>query len=145
MNEPVRISAESSKDLDVVSALLQDATIKVGDLAYLKNVRRFAAVMNRFLWEAGARKKQKPKRVRTGLRAESVLEASYRNIPFADPEHVLELLTLESQELENGNFEICLSFSGFASIRLEAEVIDLFVEDLSWPWRARSKPDHPID
>ncbi len=144
MTKSIKIRAQSREDLDVVSSLLQDATIKVCDLAYLKGVRRFAAVMNRFLWETGAGNKKKPMRVRTGFRAESILKASYQNIPFSDPDHILELLALEPKEIIDGNMEICLSFAGYASIRLEVELIDLYVEDLSQPWRAASTPDHVL-
>ena len=37
-------------DLAVISAHLQDAVLKVGDLAYLPAERRFAALGNRFDW-----------------------------------------------------------------------------------------------
>ena len=83
-------------------------------------------------------------RVRTGFRAESILKVSYQNIPFGDPDHILELLALEPKEIVEGNMEICLSFAGCASIRLEAELIDLYVEDMSQPWRAASIPDHAL-
>src|SRR5262245_5336536 len=42
--------AFDADDLSVISAHLQDAVLKVGDVAYLPREKRFAAVGNRFDW-----------------------------------------------------------------------------------------------
>ena len=48
-----RLSARSVEDLAVVAALLQDAIVPVGDMAYLADEKSFVLALNRFRWETG--------------------------------------------------------------------------------------------
>ncbi len=50
----LKLIAFDEEDLKVVSAHLQDAVVRVGDMAYLPKERRFAALLNRFDWELAA-------------------------------------------------------------------------------------------
>ena len=49
---PLRLQALDAEDLALISAHLQDAAVRVGDIAFLKERRRFALVAARFDWEA---------------------------------------------------------------------------------------------
>lgn len=147
MAKKLRILANNLEDLQVFSTVLQDAAVKVGDMAYFADARRFAAVTNRYLWEGddGSGGANRPKRTRSGFRFEGVTKAAYKNVPMGDPNHVLELLTIEGEEVEGGAIIATLIFSGYAAVRLELECIDAFLEDLSEPWRAARQPDHELD
>ena len=46
----LKLVALDPEDLAVLSAHLQDAIAKVGDIAYLPKEKRFAMVLNRFDW-----------------------------------------------------------------------------------------------
>ncbi len=46
----LKLIALDADDLKVISAHLQDAVLRVGDIAYLPRERRFAALGNRFDW-----------------------------------------------------------------------------------------------
>jgi hypothetical protein len=47
----LKLAAEDEDDLKAISALVQDAVMTVGDLAFLPKARRFALVLNRYRWE----------------------------------------------------------------------------------------------
>jgi hypothetical protein len=148
VSQGLKLMAESRPDLEVISTFLQDAAVKVSDLAWQPDQHRFAAVLNRYRWELEGEKSKdgsKPERVRTGLRFEGVLKASYRNIPLQDPDHVLGLLAIEVEEGEDGAGRLTLACSGYASIRLEVECIEAYLEDLTPPWRALGRPEHAVD
>ncbi len=146
MAEKLRLSANHLDDLTVFSAVLQDATIKVGDMAYFPQAHRFACVTNRFFWEdSGKGKRRHPKRVRSGFHFDGVLNAAYKNLPMGDPNHVLELLAIEAAENDGGTIFATLVFSGYAAVRLELECVDAALEDLSQPWKAIRQPDHDLD
>src|SRR4029453_5385423 len=53
MNAPDRLKLQAIDEeaLAVLSAHIQDAVLKVGDLPYLPKEKRFAIAMNRFGWE----------------------------------------------------------------------------------------------
>lgn len=145
VSQGLKLMAEGRHDLEVISTFLQDAAIKVSDLAWQPGQHRFAAVLNRYRWEheteAGKGSGQ-PERVRAGLRFEGVLKASYRNIPLQNPDHVLGLLAIEVEDGDDGAGWLTLACSGYASIRLEVECIEVYLEDLTRPWRALGRPEH---
>ena len=47
----LKLIALDEEDLSVVSSHLQDAVMRVSDMAYLPSQQRFAAIVNRFDWE----------------------------------------------------------------------------------------------
>ncbi len=146
MAKKLRLSATNLEDLTVLSAVLQDATIKVGDMAYFPEAHRFVCVTNRFFWEGiGEEEVRPPKRVRCGFHFDGVLGAAYKNLPMDDPNHVLALLAINVKENETGTICATLVFSGFAALRLELECVDASLEDLSQPWKAIRQPDHELD
>lgn len=146
----LRLKAETSGDLAVFSSLLQDAVLRVDDMAYQPQRHRFALVANRFRWEGELAGKQRPKdvpegeRVRAALRFEGVLKAKARNIPFKIRKQVLELLALDAKKADGG-FRVTLTFAGNAAVELEAEVIEAYLEDLTAPWPARKRPAHALE
>jgi hypothetical protein len=134
----MKLRAESPEDLAVIGGYLQDAVLKVGDMAWLPGGNRFALVCNRFMWE---RAESGLYRVRSGLHVETVSAARSRGIPQDNKDHVLELLTVHAVAHE-GRVLIGLSFAGGADIRLEAEVIEVGMDDIGEPWETPHRPVH---
>ena len=75
----LKLIALDADDLAIISAHLQDAVLKMGDVAFLPREKRFAAVVNRFDWmhaiENGGAKGKRYARRRAALRFERVLGA----------------------------------------------------------------------
>ncbi|MEM1380247.1 MAG: DUF2948 family protein [Pseudomonadota bacterium] len=142
---PLALMAADKEDLQTISALLQDAIIKVGDMAFLKDERKFAFVTNRYAWE-------KPKRgffsqgwrVRTGVHFEDVAAVRGRAVRMDAPEAVVNVLSTDYEGDENGG-TITLNLAGGGAIALEVDAISVTVKDLSEPWRASRRPDHGAD
>ena len=65
---PLRLLAQDADDLAVISAAVQDAVCKVGDIAFEPKARRLTIAFNRYRWEAGG-----GERVRSGLQLGGVL------------------------------------------------------------------------
>ncbi len=138
----ISIKAEDKNDLEVISSLMQDATVKVEDLAFEKGSHQFACLANRFRWEKKDGKKGE--RIRSMIRFEHVLNTSLQNIPLNSPSHVLNFLSLGCTEGEDGAKILTFVFSGFAAIRLEVECLEAFMEDMSEPWKTKNTPNHKI-
>ena len=51
MADPLRLKVSSDEDLQVLSALLQDAIIPGEDMVYARADQRFILVANRFCWD----------------------------------------------------------------------------------------------
>lgn len=141
---PLKLIAFDEEDLAVVSSHLQDAVLRVADLAYLPSQRRFAVLLNRFNWEkAGDGPDAGFERCRTALRFERVLGAQLKNLRPTAGERVLSLLSVHFEAGEPPSGYVTLIFSGDASIRLQVECIEAELKDLGPAWKARSQPQHP--
>lgn len=145
----LKLIAFDADDLAVMSAHLQDALLKVGDIAWLPAERRLAAVGNRFDWvDALADGKMQPQqfvRRRAGLRFERVLAARLQGIDLERKDAVLSLLTISFEPAEAPGGAITLRFADGGAIRLEVECIEVELKDLGPMWRATSVPDHGPD
>lgn len=138
----LKLIALDAEDLSVVSAHLQDAVLRVADMAYVKGERRFAAVANRFDWAEAAIKGTTLARRRAGLRFERVLGAQIFNIDLNEKERVLSLLAIRFEAKDEPEGLVMLDFSGGAGVRLHVECIEAELKDLGAAWRARAKPEH---
>jgi len=134
--------AEDEEDLNIISAQLQDAVARVGDLVYLPRARRFAGLFNRFRWEDCDDAKGHDLRVRTGLHFDGVLAAKSHNLRRDDPDAVVELLAIQFVPGRDSAGVIELLFAGGGAIRLEVECIEASLRDLGGPWPAVARPRH---
>jgi hypothetical protein len=141
---PLRLLAEDAEDLAVISAALQDAVAKVGDLSFERGPRRFTLALNRFRWEAGVRAQE---RVRSALQFAGVMDVKARGVMMGDPEAVVAILAIVfegSGEAEDPSGALHLQLAGGGDIRLEVECIDAVLADVSEPWAAVRAPRHRV-
>ncbi len=92
----LKLIALDEEDLEVVSSHLQDAVVRVGDMAFEPSRKRFAAVVSRFNWEkAGSGSAdQGNERRRTALRFDRVLGAQLKSLKPSQADRVLSLLAV---------------------------------------------------
>lgn len=145
---PLMLRAEDGNDLTIVSALVQDAVLTVGDISYDPRTRKLALLINRFRWEdaAHAKVEQRPfERVRALLVVSDVTTVKSDGITRDDKELVLELLALKWQEGEDGTGILMLEFAGDGTLAVGAECLNLDLRDVTRPYVAPSgqQPSHP--
>ncbi len=149
MADKLNLIVQDEDDLQIVSAHLQDAIARVGDITYLPGERRFVLMFNRFRWEllgnaAAPRKKgeQDYQRVRTGLHFDDVNHAQVQGISRANGDAVLELLAIGFEADEPPSGKVFLTFAGGGAIRLDVECLEGLMRDISDAWPAKSLPAH---
>jgi hypothetical protein len=133
VDDRLLLIAQDCDELPLISALVQDATLRLADIAWTPRGRRLALIVNRYRWERGD-----STRVRTALRFDHVLNAQRRNWPVHDT--VLDLLALTL----DGTF-LTIDCAGGTALRLETECIDVALEDLSAPWTTHLRPVHEVE
>lgn len=134
---PLRLLAEDADDLAIISAALQDAVAKVGDISFEPKARRLTVAFNRFRWEAGVRQ-----RVRSALQLGGVLDLKARKVRRERPDAVVELLALTFEPGDAPGGTVMLSFAGGGDLRAEVECVDAVLADVSQPWPTPRKPAH---
>ncbi|MDB5571368.1 MAG: hypothetical protein JWN93_2551 [Hyphomicrobiales bacterium] len=143
-SERLRLIAMDDEDLAVVSCHMQDALVRVGDMAYLPNVRRFALVAARFDWCASVQS-GRTERARTGLHFEGVTRAARTGFDPALPDAVLNVLSIAFEPTQAPAGVVKIVFSGGAALRLEVECLEAQLHDMGERWMARAAPVHKID
>jgi hypothetical protein len=145
----LKLIALDAEDLAIISAHLQDAVLKVGDLAYLPKEKRFAAIANRFDWldaiERETAREKRYARRRAALRFERVLGAQVQGLDLKNKGTVTELLAIEFEAGEAPAGRVTLQFADGGAIRLDVECVEAELRDLGPAWEAKSKPRHPDD
>ena len=134
----LRLKAEDDEDLAVISTVLQDAMVLVGDMTYEADNRRFVLVANRFRRENEAPRARHGERVMSGLRIDGVTAVKRRDVDPRDADRLLVLLDLRAAP-----GALYLDFAGGASIRLESASILCHLDDFGEPWPTRFRPRHP--
>ncbi len=145
-----RLAALDADDLAVVSAHVQDAVVRVGDLLWSPAERRFALAMNRYAWEAADAKGARGpgERRRAALQFDRVLSAKSCRIRRDVPDAVLSLLAVTFEPAADPALApsgaVVLTFAGGGGVRLEVECIEARLADLGAAWEARAKPAHEV-
>jgi hypothetical protein len=137
--EPLRLLAEDADDLEVISAALQDAVARIGDIQWERQSRRLTIAFNRFRWECP---KGSDERVRAGFQLGGVLGVKARNLRPEAKDAVVELLALTFDAGEPPGGRVVFAFADGADLAAEVECIDAALADLSAPWPAPRKPEH---
>jgi hypothetical protein len=150
----LRLAARDVDDLTVVSAALQDAIVSVGDMAYLSQDGLFVLVGNRFRWEDSpsgvaadapdGEGEPVYHRVLSGVQFRGVRRVAARKLDLKDRGRWLNLLAIEAAGGAAGAV-LTMTFAGGAQLRLEAEGIDVALEDRGQPWPTTRRPRHEIE
>jgi hypothetical protein len=145
-----KLAALDADDLAVVSAHVQDAVVRVGDLAWAPAEKRFSFVMNRYAWETTDRRGSRGtgERRRAALQFDRVLAAKTARIRREVPDAVLSLLAVTFEPAADPALApsgaVVLTFAGGGAVRLEVECIEARLADLGGVWAARARPEHEI-
>ena len=142
--DPVKFVALDKEDLEVVSAHLQDAEIKVADVHWRPAEKRLVLALDRFDWPAAMAAAPELRRCRAALRFERVLACKCKNVDPAGRDKVLNLLAVEFAENSPPGGAVTLTFSGGATLRLEVECLEVELADLG-PIRVADCCPHHLD
>lgn len=143
--DALKLVALDREDLQIVSAHVQDAVMKVGDLHYTPREKRFVLAMNRYAWEDRGRLfRRKRERRNAVLHFDRVLAARTHGIDPTRPDEVLSLLAVTFAPGDAPAGVVELVFSGGGTIRLDVECIEARLSDLGAAWQASSTPIHKI-
>ncbi|WP_114184770.1 DUF2948 family protein [Microvirga aerophila] len=134
----LKLVALDAEDLAVVSAHLQDALLRVGDVLYLPGERRFVIQTRRFDWETP----DTPQRRLTCLHFEHVTAVRVRGIEQGNKDALLNLLAISFVERDAPAGTATLIFAEGGAIQVDVECIEMQMKDLGPVWAAESCPSH---
>lgn len=144
---PLRLKALDSDDLQVMSALVQDAIFPASEMTWSRKDRRFAILLNRFRWEdaEGAKARKRDfERVQSVLVIEDVMGVKTQGVE-KDADTVMSLLSLAFEAGEDGTGRVILTLAGDGAIACDVEALEVVLRDVTRPYIAPSgkAPLHP--
>ncbi len=140
--DPLKLIALDKDDLEVVSAHLQDSTLKAGEILWRPAEHRVVIALDRFDWEAANGGSHSYRRRRAALRFERVLACKGKGIDCAAKAKVLNLLAVDFHDRDAPAGIVTLLFEGGGALRLEVECLEAELADLGPVWMTESCPDH---
>jgi len=145
-NSTMKLAALDLDDLEVISAHLQDAVMRVGDIRWLKRERKLALVANRYDHLSVAGSSDRGERRLCGLQFSRVERVASSNIRMDEKTAILSLLAITFEPGATApEGAIVLTFAGGGTIRAQVECIEAAMADLGPKWTARARPDHDAD
>ena len=137
--EKIKLKAQSEKDCDIISSLLQDAVSRVSGCAYLEDQKCFRILFNRFCWEHSHKfdEEQCYHRIHSGLYIHNVKSIHVNDNFKQKTPHFYNLLAMHAN-----NDEINLIFSDHRHIYIKVEKILVYLKDLHEHYPTLAKPEH---
>lgn len=144
---PLKLLALDAEDLEVVSALVQDAVFPVTEMAFQSGQRRFAILLNRFRWEdaeAAAKRGRPVERVQSVLTIGDVLKVQSQGVDRGDKDVILSILSMSFVPGEDGAGRLEVTLAGDGALAFEVEALDVTLQDVTRPYLAPSRnvPTH---
>ncbi|MCB2109842.1 MAG: DUF2948 family protein [Defluviimonas sp.] len=145
---PLRLRAADAADVEILSALVQDAVLSGAEIRYDRRARRLDLLVNRFRWEdrAAAERRGRPyERVRAVLTVEGVLHVASQGFDRADRDSILSILAIVWTPRADAAGRIEIVLAGDGAIAADVEYLGLALADVTRPYRAPSghPPSHP--
>ena len=125
-----KLIALDADDLAVISAHVQDAFVRTGDIIWRQGEQRLVVGMNRLDWEQTLGGETEPRRLIAALRFDRVLSCKSRNINLDAPDTALELLGIDFHPGEAPAGSAVLMFSHGGALRLDVECLECELADL---------------
>lgn len=139
--KPLRLLAEDADDLAIISAALQDAVARIGDIHWEPSAKRLTLAFNRYRREAVDGNGE---RVRTGVQLGCVLGVKARNLRREAKDAVVQLLALTFEPGEAPGGVVTFAFADGGDLAATVECVDAAMADVSEPWAVEARPEHEV-
>jgi hypothetical protein len=136
----LKLLAQDAEDLAVISAALQDAVAKIGDIRWDASARTLTLACNRFRWEAAGQKKGE--RIRSALQLGDVTGVQARKLRRDAKGAVVELLSVAFEPGEAPGGAVLLTFAGGGDLKVSVDCLDVILADVSDAWSTPRRPEH---
>ena len=150
----LRLLANDSDDVGVLSTLLQDAIIPGSDMSFDRALNAFVIVANRFCWELepcvdikSSDGKPVYERRLCGIRIARVRSVQHYNWPEMRQYGLFNLLALglvDVAEQATDGAVLQFQFSGGSSLRLNVDDVDIVLADLDVGHPTSLQPAHQL-
>ena len=137
----VNIGAFDKSDLEIISSLLQDSILPTSEIQWLPSSNKLAFLVNRFRWEdkeMELSQDKKGERVQSLLMISHVKSVSSSGFSPKQKDKVLSILSISFDGDDGGFGNVLIILSGYGSIRVGVDVLEINLRDVTMPYIAPS-------
>ena len=137
----VNIGAFDKSDLEIISSLLQDSILPASEIQWLPSSNKLAFLVNRFRWEdkeMELSQDKKGERVQSLLMISHVKSVSSSGFSPKQKDKVLSILSISFDGDDGGFGNVLIILSGYGSIRVGVDVLEINLRDVTMPYIAPS-------
>jgi len=146
----LKLRATDAEDLQIISAMLQDALVAPGDMQFVADKKSFVLAANRFRWELAAAanghgREQPDERVGCGVTFANVARVRRRGIDRKRRDGFLNLLAIELSEPADGRrdgVDVLILFAGDKALLVETSGLLCQMEDFGESYPTQWRPSH---
>ncbi|MBV1867771.1 MAG: DUF2948 family protein [Marinosulfonomonas sp.] len=140
---PLNLQALDKDDLQVISALTQDAVFPAAEMQWDRSARRFAILINRFRWEQQAT--TAPERVQAVLVISDVVNVASQGVERSDKDLILSMLEISFAPGDDGTGRLEITLAGDGALAIDVEALEVTLKDVTRAYVAPSRkvPQHP--
>jgi len=131
----LKLKAKDAEDVQVISAVLQDAIAPVCDMTYNADDKNFIMVVHRLRREAPT--DMGLERICCAVNVRDVTSVQTHGIDLSQQGRMLDLLAVMQDDKA-----LIFIFAGNAQIRLQPSNCSMFIEDFGEAWPAQCNPCH---
>ena len=131
----LKLKAADAEDVEVLSAILQDAIVPLCDVAFQPDEKTFIMVAQRLKREA--HEDTVPERICCAVNIRGVVAVQCQGLDLNEEGRILDLLAIRSE-----NNTVTFLFAAGARIRLQLDGWSMFIEDFGEPWPSVCTPCH---
>ena len=137
----LNIGAFDKSDLEIISSLLQDSILPASEIQWYPNSSKLALLVNRFRWEDKDIELSQGKtveRVQSLLMISHVKSVSSSGFSPKQKDKVLSILSISFDGDDGGFGNVLIILSGYGSIRVGVDVLEINLRDVTMPYIAPS-------
>ena len=137
----LNIGAFDKSDLEIISSLLQDSILPASEIQWLPNSDKLVFLVNRFRWEDKDIELSQGKiveRVQSLLVISHVKNVSSSGFSPKQKDKVLSILSISFDGDDGGFGNVLIILSGYGSIRVGVDVLEINLRDVTMPYIAPS-------
>lgn len=136
----IKLIAQDSDDLDIISTLLQDGLVAATDIHFDQKIQCLMMLVNRFCWEKSA--DEQHYRCLCGVNIGHVHSLSYKNMLLQKEPSVTSFYNLLTFSFQPKTGALNLIFSNEGEIRCSIEKLDVRIKDVAAPYPTPNTPEH---
>ena len=127
---PRKLIALDEDDLAVISAHVQDARVRTGNILWREGEKRLVIGLERVDLDEELEGRRAAGHLVSALRFDRVLSVKSRNVAMDRPDAAIELIGLEFTATDAPSGKVTLLFSGLGAMQLEVECLECELADL---------------